>query len=205
MKNQKGFNIIELLATMAIVGVVAGVGVPSMVNSMKNLTANDAFDTIKNAVKRNQGYSRVSGGNRVIVTCAVTDHNMTYYTNNLKCTTFNHSARHDQMENYRLVTFAINGNVSKLKTDSYILRKYVYHSSHHANIEILDISPKFKAADVKIYKKVNHRRYTVGLGKYFYVVTKPNGMTLSKTDIIDYTMNKQMTIFNTGVVSVKDI
>jgi prepilin-type N-terminal cleavage/methylation domain-containing protein len=66
-KNETGFTLIELLVVVVIVGISAAVATPSLVGSLRQNRANQAFSQLVSALQSAQ-----ANANRLSTTCTVT-------------------------------------------------------------------------------------------------------------------------------------
>lgn len=80
MKNQKGFNLIELLITVSIIGIITGIAVPSYNQHITNKSRNDATTTLLELMRAEEDFY----ANEFIYTTELEEINANNYTSAFK-------------------------------------------------------------------------------------------------------------------------
>ena len=67
---QKGFTLVELMVVIAIMGILAAIGVPKLISYMRNADASDATKNLGNLHSAIYGYAGVAGYSKAVAALA---------------------------------------------------------------------------------------------------------------------------------------
>jgi len=105
-----GFTVIEMLVTVALIGILAGVATPSFLSMMDNMALKKSQDTVLVALKKAKRIAR-SQGTIVVVTISNTPANININPSN--AAPKNHTLSENiSFENDTVITFSSVGTVT---------------------------------------------------------------------------------------------